>query len=182
MVRLAAGTLSETFFPLAAFALAHRLHRRPFEKGPSLRTVWPRRKKVRTMLNPSYLPVRPSTVLRRSSFPIASRRLVLVLVLVLGRVASRRSTLVVDRWSSSSLALFLSLHSQFDAYRFLSTSASIHCARLSLYIGRGNEPRFHGCRAFKLCNFFFASSLPRICASGFRRCLRNSFSLEEMLS
>lgn len=179
MVRLAAGTLSETFFPLAAFALAHRLHRRPFEKGPSLRTVWPRRKKVRTMLNPSYLPVRPSTVLRRSSFPIASRRL--VLVLVLGRVASRRSTLVVDRWSSS-LAVFLSLHSQFDAYRFLSTSASIHCARLSLYIGRGNEPRFHGCRAFKLCDFFFASSLPRICTSGFRRCLRNSFSPEEMLS
>lgn len=179
MVRLAAGTLSETFFPLAAFALAHRLHRRPFEKGPSLRTVWPRRKKVRTMLNPSYLPVRPSTVFRRSSFPIASRRL--VLVLVLGRVASRRSTLVVDRWSSS-LAVFLSLHSRFDAYRFLSTSASIHRARLSLYIGRGNEPRFHGCRAFKLSNFFFASNLPRIRTSGFRRCLRDSFSLEEMLS
>lgn len=145
----------------------------PSRRAPSLRTVWPRRKKVRTMLNPSYLPVRlPCFVVALSP----SRRLVLVLVLVLGRVASRRSTLVVDRWSSSSsLAVFLFLHSQFDAYRFLSTSASNHRARLSLYIGRGNEPRFHGCRAFKLCNFFFASSLPRISTSGFRRCLRTVF-------
>lgn len=147
----------------------------PSRRAPSLRTVWPRRKKVRTMLNPSYLPVRlPCFVVALSP----SRRL--VLVLVLGRVASRRSTLVVDRWSSSSsLAVFLFLHSQFDAYRFLSTSASIHCARLSLYIGRGNEPRFHGCRAFKLCNFFFRQQSPSYLRVWLSSLPTNSFSLSK---